>query len=48
MDASKEEKLPPFRENLITGYSKSTMKMVDCEKCHAEKGASNACEICHK
>jgi hypothetical protein len=48
MDVSKEEKLPPYRENLITGYSKSTMKMVDCEKCHAEKGASNSCEICHK
>lgn len=47
-DVSKEEKLPPYRENIITGYSISTMKMVECEKCHAEKGASNNCEICHK
>jgi hypothetical protein len=47
-DVSNEKKLPPFRENLITGYSISTMKMVECEKCHAEKGASNNCEICHK
>ncbi len=47
-DVSKEEKLPFYRENLITGYSLSTMKMVECEKCHAEKGASNNCEICHK
>jgi hypothetical protein len=48
MDVSKEEKLPAFRENPITGYSISTMKMVECEKCHAEKGASNSCEMCHK
>lgn len=47
-DVSKEEKLPPYRENIITGYSISTMKMTDCEKCHAQKGASNNCEICHK
>jgi hypothetical protein len=47
-DVTNEKKLPPFRENLLTGYSISTMKMVECEKCHAEKGASNNCEICHK
>jgi hypothetical protein len=47
-DVSNEETLPPYRENVITGYSKSTMKMVDCEKCHADKGASNNCEMCHK
>ncbi|HYA43819.1 MAG TPA: menaquinone reductase multiheme cytochrome c subunit QrcA [Syntrophobacteraceae bacterium] len=47
-DVSKEEKLPAYRQNLITGYSLSTMKMVECEKCHASKGASNNCEICHK
>ncbi len=47
-DVSKEETSPPFRENRITGYSISTMKMLECEKCHAEKGASNDCEICHK
>ncbi len=47
-DVSKEEKPPPYRQDLITGYSISTMKMVECEKCHADKGASNNCEICHK
>jgi hypothetical protein len=43
-----ESKSPPFFQNRITYYSKSTMKMVECEKCHAEKGASNACGLCHK
>ncbi len=47
-DVTKEEKLPPYYEVRLTGYSKSTMGMVECEKCHAEKGASNNCEICHK
>ncbi len=47
-DVSKEEKLPTYRENLITGYSKNTMKMTECEECHAQKGTSNSCEICHK
>lgn len=43
-----EAELPAYRKNRITGYSKSTMKMVECEKCHAAQGASNACHICHK
>ncbi len=47
-DVSKEEKLPPYKENRITGYSISTMTMTECEKCHAEKGVSNNCEMCHK
>lgn len=47
-DVNKEEKVPVFRENRITGYSISTMGMTECEKCHAQKGASNNCEICHK
>lgn len=47
-DVSKESKNPPYRENRLTGYSKGTMKMDACEKCHAEQGASNNCEICHK
>ncbi|SHF32172.1 Class III cytochrome C family protein [Desulfacinum infernum DSM 9756] len=47
-DVSAEEKMPVYKENRITGYSKNTMKMVECEKCHAEKGASNSCHICHK
>lgn len=47
-DVSKEEKLPVYNENRITGYSDRTMKMDVCEKCHADKGANNGCEICHK
>jgi hypothetical protein len=47
-DVSKEEKTPTFFENRLTGYSKSTMKMVDCENCHAERGAPNSCHVCHK
>ncbi len=43
-----EKTLPVYRENRLTGYSISTMKMVECEECHASKGASNNCEICHK
>ncbi len=47
-DVAKEEKLPPLREDRITGYSMTTMEMTECEKCHAERGASNNCEVCHK
>lgn len=47
-DVMKDETLPVYKENRLTGYSKSTMKMVECEKCHAERGASNACQVCHK
>ncbi|HDL90020.1 MAG TPA: cytochrome C [Thermodesulforhabdus norvegica] len=47
-DVSEEEKAPPYYENRLTGYSKNTMKMVECEKCHAAHGASNACQVCHK
>ncbi|MDR2124872.1 MAG: cytochrome c family protein [Desulfovibrio sp.] len=45
--------------NLLTGYSRDTMKMSQCEKCHAHPGhfyddgkgrtaANNACYTCHK
>lgn len=47
-DVTGEAKLPPYYENRLTGYSKSTMKMVECEKCHADQGTSNACNVCHK
>ncbi len=45
---------PVFRENRLTGYSQSTMKMWQCERCHANPNhlgstnASNACFVCHK
>lgn len=47
-DRSKEAKLPVYRENRLTGYSKETMNMDVCEKCHAERGVTNSCQICHK
>ncbi len=39
---------PAFERNIISGYSKMTMKMWKCERCHALKGQSNACFTCHK
>lgn len=47
-DVRNEEKLPAYKENRLTGYTPTTMKMVECEKCHAENGATNACQMCHK
>ncbi len=47
-DVSNESKTPPVYINRLTGYSKNTMKMVECEKCHEKNGASNACQVCHK
>jgi hypothetical protein len=45
---------PVYRENRLTGYSSMTMKMSECESCHAvhmqteQTAASNACFVCHK
>jgi len=47
-DVAKEKALPVYKENRITGYSKETMKMIECEKCHADRGVNNECELCHK
>jgi hypothetical protein len=38
----------PFQENIFTGYSKMTMKMWQCERCHAQRHQDNACYVCHK
>lgn len=44
----------PVKENRMTGYSKTTMKMWQCERCHANPNhidgtnANNACYTCHK
>lgn len=43
-----------YRENRLTGYSDTTIKMWQCERCHANVNhlgstdASNACFTCHK
>ncbi len=47
-DLGKSETTPVLYRNKITGYSKDTMKMWQCERCHAENGVSNACHVCHK
>jgi hypothetical protein len=49
----------PVRVNILTGYSSTTLKMGECERCHAHPGhyydfgrgrttANNACATCHK
>ncbi|MDR1359872.1 MAG: cytochrome c family protein [Deltaproteobacteria bacterium] len=49
----------PVQENILTGYSRTTLKMWQCESCHAFPGhfsndgtgrtaANNACYTCHK
>lgn len=51
--------VPPVYTNVLTSYSKTTMKMWECESCHAHPGhfnvdgkgrtaANNACLTCHK
>ena len=47
-DMAFNETPPVYYENRLTKYSKQTMKMWECERCHAETGASNACFVCHK
>ena len=52
-DHGESSSLPPFYENVITGYSKQVfdeMKMTDCGDCHARhnKPENNACFVCHK
>lgn len=54
LDMASSKKPPVFRENRISGYSQNTMKMWQCEACHANPNhlgstnASNACFVCHK
>jgi len=40
---------PPVQyTDRLSTYSKQTMRMSGCERCHAELGVSNACFVCHK
>lgn len=49
-----KDKAPTYHENRLSGYSKDTMKMWQCERCHANPNhlagtaANNACFVCHK
>lgn len=47
-DVHTSNDLPPLERNILSGYSKMTMKMWKCERCHALMGQSNACYTCHK
>ncbi len=52
-DMSVSKNLPAYQENRITGYSRGTMAMRTCERCHALPGhapttAANDCAVCHK
>ena len=53
------EKNPAVDVNIMTDYTRTTMKMWECERCHAHPGhfyndgkgrtaANNACYTCHK
>ena len=54
LDVTASKNPPVFRENRLSGYSQNTMKMWQCEACHADPNhlgstnASNACFVCHK
>ncbi|MEG2004768.1 MAG: menaquinone reductase multiheme cytochrome c subunit QrcA [Bilophila sp.] len=54
LDVTATKNPPVFRENRLSGYSQSTMKMWQCEACHADPNhlgstnANNACFVCHK
>jgi len=54
IDVARTDSAPPVFENRLTGYSKTTMKMDRCERCHAQPdhlrdtNANNACFVCHK
>ncbi len=54
IDVAGMDKPPVYKENKLTKYSKGTMKMWQCERCHAHPDhygvtrSSNACFVCHK
>ncbi|MDD6088174.1 MAG: cytochrome c3 family protein [Desulfovibrionaceae bacterium] len=53
-EVGKSSRLPDFERNRLTGYGRNTMKMQQCEACHANPNhrgstrAGNACFVCHK
>ena len=47
-DMENADNLPPRYVNRLTRYTKTTMKMHECERCHAREDTSNACYVCHK
>lgn len=47
-DVGHSQDLPPVAVHKFTGYTEYTLSMQECEACHAQEGASNACFVCHK
>jgi menaquinone reductase, multiheme cytochrome c subunit len=47
-DVATMKQLPPLRQNRLSTYSWDTMRMGDCERCHALNDVTNACFVCHK
>jgi len=47
-DLEQTDSLPAVSRNKLTGYSRWTMTMDECERCHAQNETSNACYVCHK
>jgi len=51
---SVQDGAPVYKQNRLTGYTEYTMKMWQCERCHANPNhlastaANNACFTCHK
>jgi hypothetical protein len=45
---SGSDKLPPHREDRISGYSRETMSMDACIDCHRKKQLEQSCMDCHK
>lgn len=54
IDLVNMERSPVVGENILSSYSRETMKMWQCERCHANPNhlgstnANNACFVCHK
>lgn len=46
-DVAKTTTPPAYYENRLSGYSNVTMRMWQCERCHAELQVANGCYVCH-
>lgn len=47
-DVGASDKLPPAREDRISGYSSETMRMDTCIDCHRKNQITDSCLECHK
>jgi hypothetical protein len=47
-DVGGSEKLPPVREDRISGYTSQTMRMDACIDCHRRNRVTDSCLECHQ